>query len=745
VLNEPRGGVFRHVNLLVPPRDPRAQMGFIIMEPEDTPPMSGSNSIYVATVLLDCGILPMTEPETRLVLEAPGGLVEVVAQCRDGKAERITVRNVPSFADRLEWACGAKRRAPATRRGRCHSAAARRIARRMSDRAGPRYHRGAMRPNNPRYRPIATADLGSSPPEVSSHTLAATSPESPGEDALPGLVAGYEIGERLGRGGMGDVLLGHDGTIGREVALKRMRRLDASFEAETRFLREAKIQARLQHPAIVPVHELGRDEDGRPYFTMKRLAGVTLYQLLGDSPRRLLRAFVDVCLAIEFAHENGVIHRDVKPTNIMLGDFGEVYVLDWGVARVLGEGAEHPSVRDIVTAPGETQTGAAMGTPGYMAPEQALGYGITPAVDVYALGCVLFEILTREPLHPRGIGGAASAIAHPTEAPSARRRDLAIAPELDAACVAALAENPVDRPSARELARRIQDYLDGDRDLERRRELAAAHVARAREALASGDPARRGDAVHAAGRALALDPESAEAADLVTALIIEPPRVLPPALVASLADAERIAHRVRSRTAVRAFLAVLAFAAVIPFLEVRSWPLLLGFFGAIAGMALVSEASYRRGASYAPVSLIATFATALLASRIAGPFVLTPVVISGIALGLIATGPLIRRPWIVIAWVVLAMIVPIALEALGLFAPTWWLEDGAIRVRSAMVGGSKPIVAAALVAANLLFIVMSLLFARATSRDRRAAERRLHIQAWHLRHLLPDRAATAAP
>lgn len=101
VLNEPRGGVFRHVNLLVPPKNPRAQMGFIIMEPEDTPPMSGSNSICVATVLLDAGILPMTEPETRLTLEAPGGLVDVVAQCRNGKAERITVTNVPSFAARL--------------------------------------------------------------------------------------------------------------------------------------------------------------------------------------------------------------------------------------------------------------------------------------------------------------------------------------------------------------------------------------------------------------------------------------------------------------------------------------------------------------------------------------------------------------------------------------------------------------------------------------------------------------------
>ncbi len=101
VLNEPRGGVFRHVNLLVPPKDPRATMGFIIMEPEDTPPMSGSNCICVATVLLDTGIVPMTEPETRMVLEAPAGLVEVTALCRDGKAHSITLRNVPAFADRL--------------------------------------------------------------------------------------------------------------------------------------------------------------------------------------------------------------------------------------------------------------------------------------------------------------------------------------------------------------------------------------------------------------------------------------------------------------------------------------------------------------------------------------------------------------------------------------------------------------------------------------------------------------------
>lgn len=102
VLNEPRGGVFRHVNLLVPPKSPGAQAAFIIMEPEDTPPMSGSNAICVATVLLDSGILPMTEPLTELLLEAPGGLVRVTAECRNGKAERIRVENLPSFAARLD-------------------------------------------------------------------------------------------------------------------------------------------------------------------------------------------------------------------------------------------------------------------------------------------------------------------------------------------------------------------------------------------------------------------------------------------------------------------------------------------------------------------------------------------------------------------------------------------------------------------------------------------------------------------
>jgi eukaryotic-like serine/threonine-protein kinase len=610
----------------------------------------------------------------------------------------------------------------------------------MSSKQPPESNLGTVYvPRVPRTKvmPVPQASGSSAHPTVVGGNIVG---EPPPLDALPADLGGYEVRELLGRGGMGEVLLAHDQLIGRDVALKRMRRVDRGPEAETRFLREAKIQARLQHPAIVPVHELGRDADGHPYFTMKRLAGLTLEELRGAPLQRLLRAFVDVCLAIEFAHEHGVIHRDIKPTNIMLGDFGEVYVLDWGVALVLDDG-DNESVRDIATLEGETAVGAVMGTPGYMAPEQALGYATTSGIDIYALGCVLFEILTCEPLHPRGTGGAANAIAHPTEAPSARRPDLAIAPELDAACVAALAEDPAARPSARELAQRIQDYLDGDRDLERRRGLAAAQLARARKALASGDPELRAGAVHAAGRALALDPESTDAADLVAALIVEPPRVLPPALVASLDEADRAAHRVRARTAMFAFLAVLAMFAVVPFVEVRSWPQLIGFFAAATCMAGISWTSQRTGIPMVKVGLLMTFVTTLFASRIASPFMLTPVIACGTLLGLTAIPWILERWWVVVGWIAAVMIVPVALEELGWFAPTWWYEGASIRIQSAVLHGTnRAIETAGLVGAHIVFLAAAARFARVTSRDRRAAERRLHIQAWHLRQLLPSRA-----
>jgi serine/threonine-protein kinase len=135
----------------------------------------------------------------------------------------------------------------------------------------------------------------------------------------------YRVIGRLGKGGMGDVMLVHDDDIGREVALKRMRKANPSDRLVRRFLREASVQGRLEHPAIVQLYDLGRDVTGQPYFTMKRLTGTTLAHILADGReghtlQRLLRAFTDVCLAVEFAHTRGIIHRDLKPDNVFVGD-----------------------------------------------------------------------------------------------------------------------------------------------------------------------------------------------------------------------------------------------------------------------------------------------------------------------------------------------------------------------------------------------------------------------------------------
>src|SRR5262249_42598837 len=156
----------------------------------------------------------------------------------------------------------------------------------------------------------------------------------PEPDDPTGTLDGYAFGEVIGRGGLGEVVLAHDLRVGRDVAIKRLQTSAPTADEIARFLREARIQGRLDHPAVPPVYELGTDLHGRPYFTMKRLAGTTLAEYL-KSPepnrQRLLRAFADVCLAIEFAHSRGVVHRDLKPSNIMLGDYGDVYVLDWGL------------------------------------------------------------------------------------------------------------------------------------------------------------------------------------------------------------------------------------------------------------------------------------------------------------------------------------------------------------------------------------------------------------------------------
>jgi serine/threonine protein kinase len=209
----------------------------------------------------------------------------------------------------------------------------------------------------------------------------------------------YELRGRVGRGGMGTVWRAHDRELGREVALKVMNGPDPRPGAEARLRTEAQVLARLEHPGLVPVHDLGLLPDGRVFYAMKLVRGRRLDEHARDlrSPAARLRVFERICEAVAFAHAHGVIHRDLKPQNVMVGPFGEVLVLDWGVAKVLAEPEPavtpfDPPASRAVDAEAATLTaaGTVLGTPGYMAPEQARGESaVGVAADVYALGALL--------------------------------------------------------------------------------------------------------------------------------------------------------------------------------------------------------------------------------------------------------------------------------------------------------------------------------------------------------------------
>ena len=206
----------------------------------------------------------------------------------------------------------------------------------------------------------------------------------------------YELVEVLGRGGMGTVYRALDRELGREVAVKVVRGSETGPGTAERLLREARVLARLEHPGLVPVHDAGLLPDGRAFYVMRLVRGTCLdahVAALGAQPGPRLRLFQRVCDAVAFAHAQGVVHRDLKPQNVMVGPFGEVLVMDWGVARVLD--APAPAVDAAPAAEGGTRAGTVLGTPGYMAPEQAAGdAGSADArADVYALGAILHFLL----------------------------------------------------------------------------------------------------------------------------------------------------------------------------------------------------------------------------------------------------------------------------------------------------------------------------------------------------------------
>jgi serine/threonine-protein kinase len=562
-------------------------------------------------------------------------------------------------------------------------------------------------------------------------------------------IARYSGTALLGRGGMGEVTKVTDVEIGREIAIKRMRDPQASPELVERFLREAKIQARLEHPAIVPVYELGTDQAGRPYFTMKRIGGTTLAQLLagaGDT-RRCLRALHDVARAIDFAHRRGIVHRDLKPANIMLGEFGEVHVLDWGVARVLVENA--PTTHSI--QPSEalqaseidsvTRHGDIVGTPGYMAPEQARGEPVDRAADVYALGAVLFEIVAGVPLHPRGQAALDSTLTGVTTGPRERRPDREVAPELDALCLRAVATDPARRPSARAFADDLQRYLDGDRDQERRRGLALEHLAAARaawERRETNDLEARSLALREAGRALSLDPELVAAADLVEELRSRPTVQQPPEVERVIATVDRASAKQQASMAGIALLSgFLPFSILALFVGVQSWTDYVVF--QIAWVLWVANAfvDARTGSPVSAwCSVITGAIVAGVATRVFGPFIVVPSVAAAGAVTLVAYPPLRGRPALVVGLTLMGFVVPLVLEAAGVLSPSFTITDGKIVSYSilALEGWSG---AAFVIGATLFMIVATAGFMHRVAMERRDAQVSLAIQAWHDRQLSP--------
>ncbi len=548
----------------------------------------------------------------------------------------------------------------------------------------------------------------------------------------------YALGEVLGRGGMGEVLVAHDRRIGRDVALKRLHAASPSDVDSARFLREARIQARLEHPAIVPVYELARDELGRPFFTMKRVAGVTVTEAAPRASRqRLLRAFAEVCRAIDYAHSRGIVHRDLKPSNIVLGEFGEVYVLDWGIARVVGNvaGTEPPDTETLEATIEPTQM---VGTPGYIAPEQVRGPRVDRPADVYSLGAILFELLAGEPLHPRGAAAIASTLGGEVVAsPALRRLDRDVPPELDQLCMQMLAREPSARPSARRCADQIEEYLDGDRDLARRRVMAHDLVSLARDAHREG---RATDARRAASRALALDPAARDAAELVMHVMLQPPHEVPPDALEELRRSDGEAVSEHARAATPGYILIAAFLPLIVWNGVRSWPTVLAIFGLAIALAVAAWDLTRRPAKSVGYMVAYVTANSLLLSimtRLLGPLIVVPALFAFVTGSLVTYPTFLVRKWLLIGIMIAGFFAPVVLETVGVLAPTWELNHaGLLTFGYAMRVHGAPAIATILLAAVAVIGMAGLQSARVGNASR-AAHHRLVLQAHRLRQLLP--------
>ncbi|HEY4178387.1 MAG TPA: protein kinase [Kofleriaceae bacterium] len=541
----------------------------------------------------------------------------------------------------------------------------------------------------------------------------------------------YEYREILGKGGMGEVRLCKDSRIMREVAMKVLRGpLRDDAELRVRFLREARVQGQLEHPAIVPVHDLGTAPDGAPFFTMKRVRGETLRTAIkalraGDrsrySRRRLLTAFSTVCLAVELAHRRGVVHRDLKPDNVMLGDFGEVYVLDWGIAKVLHR-PDLPIGDDtgVELPPGGTPTrvGAVLGTPRYMAPEQQTGEA-SPASDIYALGVILHEIVICD-------------------------ASLELPPELLAIAEAATARLLEKRTqSPRELHDAIEKFLDGDRDLEARRLAAEEKAIRADKQLVYGGaditPEVRAQIARDVGAALGLDPTNSRALRALTGLLSRVPDKLPPEAVADM----EARHRERvSRALSNAAFTTWSILLLIPmfiWMGVREPFVLIAYAGCVVAAGGFQWAA--RYGRYQPSLFVAAFLSLMIAvsllSRSLGLIGIMPTIFAMLTVIFRINVATTKHGLMILAGTMLGVLVPLLLMWTGVTAPLYELHDNVLSITAHLHDLPPTATQFYLVVTTIGALGVASIFGRIYVAELRRADERNAFHTWQLQQLLP--------
>jgi serine/threonine-protein kinase len=543
----------------------------------------------------------------------------------------------------------------------------------------------------------------------------------------------------LGQGGMGEVMLVADRVIGRDVALKRTRG-DRDVGRE-QFAREAILQGRLEHPSIVPVYDFARDPDGGLFFTMRRVHGESLADVLHAtsieySRVRLLQVFNQICLAAHFAHEHGVVHCDIKPANIMLGEYGEVYLLDWGIART----------------PIDASSDVA-GTVGYMSPEQARGQrGIDRRSDIYALGAILFEILTRTPLHEAGtISDVLARIEQGVEARASVRAPSAdVPPELEAIWLKAIAKQPESRyATARELAAAVERFLEGDRDLALRQRMSRQQAERAGElrARASESTAARSEVLATVGRALALDPNNNDALAIMVDLLTTPPPKVPPEALAEMQATERKLDRVRSRSGVVALLLWVAGTASAGFIagihDARAFAFTVAAVS-VAAIAGILRVRFAPRDGFMPTYVIGGMFLALAGMGIGfSPWLVTPALALVFMFATTLSVDERRRYWPATI-VGAALIVPVVLEWLGVLGPSLVNRGPLLCIVPRMTELPETAAARTIpLIVSLGCVAMGGLFGVRLRTTMLELQRRNALQVWQLRQLVPKASSVA--